>query len=240
MFAHLNHLSQLTLFLVQTRILLLLFSQFGCRIEQKLEVCRVPTILEEVDLCEQLLLLLLQLRDLLLELRWVHALLSKSLGVRVHSLELSLQVLVDLHGVAHLLVVHIFVRDLKRHQELSSVSLSLQVWESTEEPIKNVLECAFLSIDDIAAIVRIEVARIAQNFQESADTLLCLLLRLLLHVNRLMGAVKIGEDSVDKLEELKRGLVVEFYHTKMAHERRAVQTVDNQLNLLCVEVGRLG
>ena len=161
-------------------------------------------------------------------------------GVRVHSLEFSLQVLVDLHGVAHLLVVHIFVRDLKRHQELSSVSLSLQVWESTEEPIKNVLECAFLSIDDIAAIVRIEVAGIAQNFQESTDTLLCLLLRLLLHVNRLMGVVEIGEDSVDKLEELKRGLVVEFYHTKMAHERRAVQTVDNQLNLLCVEVGCLG
>ena len=212
MFAHLNHLSQLTLFLVQTCILLLLFSQFGCCIEQKLEVCRVPTILEEVNLCEQLFLLLLQLRDLLFELRWVHALLSKSLGVRVHSLEFSLQVLVDLKGVAHLFVVHVLVGDLEWDEEFGGVSLSLQVWQSAEEPVENMLQRAFLTIDDIATIIRIKVTWVPQNFQEAADTLLRLLLRFLLHINGLMRVIKVCKHSIDQFKELERGFVIEFDH----------------------------
>lgn len=52
MLAHLNHLGQFALFLVETSILLLLLSQLGGGVEQKLEVLRVTTTLEKVDLCQ--------------------------------------------------------------------------------------------------------------------------------------------------------------------------------------------
>ena len=93
-----------------------------------LEVVGVPAVLEQVDLGQQLLLFLLQLCDFLFQLCWVHTILAKGLGVGMHSLELRLQVLVDLECVAHVLVVHILVRDLKGYQELGSVRLSSEVW----------------------------------------------------------------------------------------------------------------
>ena len=102
------------------------------------------------------------------------------------------------------------------------------------------LKCAFLSVDNVTAVVRIEVARVAQHLQEATDALLSLLLRLLLHVHGLVSVVKVCKDSVDQLEKLQRGLIVELYHTQMAHERRAVQSIYDQFDLLCVEVGRLG
>ena len=102
------------------------------------------------------------------------------------------------------------------------------------------LKRAFLSIDDITAVVRVEVARVSQHLQEAADALLSLLLRLLLHVDGLVCVVEVREDSVDELKELERRLIVELHHAQMAHERRAVKSVYDQLDLLCVEVGRLG
>jgi len=50
MLTHLNHLSQFTLFLIEPRVLFLLFSQLRCGIEQELEVLRVTPILKQVDL----------------------------------------------------------------------------------------------------------------------------------------------------------------------------------------------
>lgn len=98
------------------------------------------------------------------------------------------------------------------------------------------LECAFLSVDDITAVVRVEVARIAQHLKETADAFLCLFLRLLLHVDGLVLLVEAAEDAIHKLEELERRLVVELDHRKVAHKGRTIQTIDDQFDLLRVEV----
>ena len=93
--------------------------------------------------------------------------------------------------------MHVFVGDLQGNQELRSVSLSLQVWETAQEPVEDVLEGAFLSMDNITAVVRVEVAGIAEDFEETANTLLSLFLSLFLHVNRLMCVVQVSKDAID-------------------------------------------
>ena len=94
----------------------------------------------------------------------------------MHSLEFSLQVLVDLKGVSHVVLVHELVWDLQGHQELGSVGLSLQIWQSAEQPVQDVLQRTFLTMDDITAIVGIEITGVAQHFKEAADALLSLFL----------------------------------------------------------------
>lgn len=157
----------------------------------------------------------------------------------MNGLELSLQVLVALESISHIFVMHVFIRNLQRHKELSSVCLSLQVWKTAEEPVENMLECTFLSVNDIAAVVRVEVTRVAQYLQETADTLLSLLLRFFLHVNGLVGAVQVGENAIHEFKQLQWRLVVELDHAQVAHEGRAIQSIHDDLDLLCVEVGCL-
>ena len=59
------------------------------------------------------------------------------------------------------------------------------------------LEGAFLSVDNIAAVVGVEVAGVAKDFEEAANTLLGLFLRLFLHVDGLMGVIQMSENAVD-------------------------------------------
>ena len=67
-------------------------------------------------------------------------------------------------------------------------------------------------MDNVAAIVRVEITWIAEHFQEPTDSLFSLLLRFLLHVNIFVCFVKVGENSIDKLQEFEGSLVVEFDH----------------------------
>ena len=136
--------------------------------------------------------------------------------------------------------MHVLVRDLEGNEELGCVCLSLQVWQSTKEPVEDVLQGTFFTMDNIAAIRWIEITWVTKNLKEAANSLLCLLLSFLLHIDRLMRVVKVGEDTVDEFEELKRCLVVKFDHTEMAHERGSVQAIHDNLDLLCVEVWCLG
>ena len=53
--------------------------------------------------------------------------------------------------------MHVLVRDLNRYQELGSVRLSSKVWQTTEQPVQNVLERAFLTVNDVSAVARVEV-----------------------------------------------------------------------------------
>ena len=53
--------------------------------------------------------------------------------------------------------MHVLVGDLQGNQELRCVSLSLQVGEAAQKPVEDVLEGAFLSVDNITTVVRIEV-----------------------------------------------------------------------------------
>jgi hypothetical protein len=107
----LNHVGQLTLLLRELCILLLLLSQLRGRLQESLEILLVALSLKQVDLGEQLLLLLLKLGYLLLEVSGVHGLRAKTLHTHMSGLELSLQVLINLEGVTHLIVNEEFVGD---------------------------------------------------------------------------------------------------------------------------------
>jgi len=54
-----------------------------------------------------------------------------------------------------------------------------------------------------------------------------------------MSLIEVGENSVYQFEKLEWRLVVELHHRKVLHERRSVQSVNNDLDLRRVEVGRL-
>jgi hypothetical protein len=99
------------------------------------------------------------------------------------SLEFGLQVLVVLEGVLHLLVDQELVRDLQWHEELSCVGPSLQLWELCDEPMQQMLHGLLLTMNNISLERWIEIAGIAKDFKESADSLLGLVLSLTLNIN---------------------------------------------------------
>ena len=70
----------------------------------------------------------------------------------------------------------------------------------------------FLSMNNISAVVWVKVTWVTENFQESTDTLLSLLLSLLLHVYSLVLLVQVGENPVDELKKFEGCFVVELYH----------------------------
>jgi len=137
--------------------LLLLLSEFGSGLKQSLEILLVRLGLEEIDFSQQLLLFLLKLSDFFLEITGVHRLSSKGLDIHMCGLELSLQVLIDLEGVTHLVINQEFIWDGEGHQELSCISLSLKLLKSCNDPEKDVLESAFVTMHYISLEVRVEV-----------------------------------------------------------------------------------
>jgi len=72
-------------------------------------------------------------------------------------LELSLQVLIDLEGITHLVINQEFIWDGEGHQELSCISLSLKLLKSCNDPEKDVLESAFVTMHYISLEVRVKV-----------------------------------------------------------------------------------
>ena len=95
-----------------------------------------------------------------------------------------------------------------------------------------------LTMDDVTAVVWIEIARITQNFQESTDAFFSLLLSFLLHIDCLVRLVKMSEYSVDHLEKFKGCFVVKLHHTQVAHEGWSVETVNDDFNLGRVKIRR--
>jgi len=154
-------------------------------------------------------------------------------------LELSLQILVHLHGFAHLLVDHELVRDSKGHEEASGISFALEVTHSCEHPEENVMEGFLVSMDHLSTEVGVEICRVAQNLKEATNTLLRLVLGLLLHVNTCMSLVEVLEDSVYELEQFKWRLVVKLHHGEVLHEGGSVESINDLLDLTGVQVGCL-
>ena len=72
-------------------------------------------------------------------------------------LELSLEILIYLECVTHLVINQEFVWDGKRDQEFSSVCLSLEFLKSGNDPEKDMLESSFLTMNDISLEVRVKV-----------------------------------------------------------------------------------
>ena len=125
MLVEFNRLGQLAFFLVEAGVLLLLFAQFRGSFEQCLEIFPVALVFEVIDLRQQLLFLLFKLRDFLLKFIGVHTFSAETLNILMDGAEFRLQVPVNLHCAAHILVDHEFVGDLKGHQEASRVRLAL-------------------------------------------------------------------------------------------------------------------
>lgn len=57
-----------------------------------------------------------------------------------------------------------------------------------------------------------------------------LVLGLLLDIYRQVGRVEVAQQAVEELKKLQRWLVVKFYQAQVAHEGRAVQTIDYLLD----------
>ena len=72
-------------------------------------------------------------------------------------LEFSLEILIYLECITHLVINQEFIWDGKRDQEFSSVGLSLELLKSGNDPEKDMLESSFLTMNDISLEVRVEV-----------------------------------------------------------------------------------
>ncbi len=105
------------------------------------------------------------------------------------SLELGLEVLINLEGITHLIINQKLVWDGERNQELSSVCLSLEFLKSRDDPEKDMLQGSLFTMNDISLEVRVKIRWIAQYFEETAHSLLSLVLCLLLNVNAHMADV---------------------------------------------------
>mmetsp|Transcript_1385 Transcript_1385/g.1827 ORF Transcript_1385/g.1827 Transcript_1385/m.1827 type:complete len:208 (+) Transcript_1385:1314-1937(+) len=191
-----NHASQLAVLLVELGILFLLLSELGSSIEESLEVFLVRSALEEVDLGQELFLLLLELSDFLLQLGWVHALASHLIDVLMGSLELSLEILVHLEGLLHFLGDKELVGDRQRDEEFSGIGSSLELGQLSDKPVKEVLDGLLLSMHDIALEGRVKIARVAKNLEESANSLLGLILSLSLDIDGLVLVIEVAHDLV--------------------------------------------
>lgn len=99
------------------------------------------------------------------------------------SLEFRLQVLINLQGLSHLVIHEELVWNGQGDQELGSVGLPSEVGQPGEQPVEDMVDCSFLSVDDVSLVVGVEIAGVAQHFQEPADALLGFVLGLLLDVD---------------------------------------------------------
>ena len=101
------------------------------------------------------------------------------------------------------------------------------------------LQSLFVAVHNFPTEVRVEVGWVTKYLQETANTFFGIVLRLLLHVDRLVGFVQVRENLVNKFKQFKWRLIVEFDHTKVLHEGWSVQPVYNLLDFSSVEVGCL-
>ena len=149
----------------------------------------------------------------------------------MRGLELGLQVFVDLEGLLHLLIYEELVRNGDGHKEFGGVGSSLQLGQLRHEPIEQVLVGALLTMHNVPLEGGIEVGRVAENLEETADAVLGLILGLALHIDRQVLTVEIAEDLVQQLKILERGFVVELHQGEVAHERRPVKAVNDDFDL---------
>ena len=138
------------------------------------------------------------------------------------SLEFSLKVFVKLECVSHFIIHEIFIWDLQRNKELSSISFTSQIGQARNQPVKNVLKSFLFSVDNIATEVRVEITRISENFQKATDAFFCFFLGFFLHIYCFMGFIEVGENFVNEFDQFNWRLVVEFDHAQVAHEWRSV------------------
>ena len=152
-------------------------------------------IFEKVNFRQKLLFLLFKLGDLFFQLGGVHAFRSDLVNVLMGSFELSLKILVDIMGLVDGLVSEELVGDLKRHKELCGIGASSKFIESAEDPVHDVLNSLFLTVDDFPLEVGVEVSWVAQDFKISTDSVLSLILSFSLDIH-LVGIIELTKNFV--------------------------------------------
>lgn len=98
------------------------------------------------------------------------------------SLELSLQVLVILESLSHLIITQKFIWDLKWDQKLCGISSSLELWLFGDKPVNQMLDGLFLSMDHVSLETWIVITWISKDLKVAADSLLGLVLGLTLDI----------------------------------------------------------
>lgn len=184
LFIELHHVGKFALLFTKLGILLLFLSKFGGGLEECRKICLIAFSFEHVDLGEQLLFFLLQLVDLFLQLRWVHAFRSHMVHILMGGLEFSLEVLVHLEGVPHFFITQELVWDLKWHQKLSCVRSPLELVHFGDEPVQKMLNGLLLTMHDISLEGWVEVTWVAKDLEEAADSLLGFVLSFALDIYR--------------------------------------------------------
>jgi len=101
------------------------------------------------------------------------------------------------------------------------------------------LNSLLLSMNNIPHEGWVEVTRVAQHFQETANPLLSFVLSLPLNIDTLMLVVQMPEYFVEQFEQFERGLIIEFNQTKVRHERRSIKAIHNKFNILGAQIGSL-
>lgn len=193
----LDHPSKFPFLFVEFGVVFLLLSQLGSGLKKSLEVLLVALALKQVDFCEQLVLLLLKLIDLLLQLARVHTLVPHMINILMGRLELSLQILVHLESLPHFFVsVKKLVRDLERHQKLGGVSPPLKFWHLGDEPVQQMLNGLLLSVDYIPLERWVEITGVSEHLDEATDPLLGLILSFALDIDRQVLLVELSQNPI--------------------------------------------
>mmetsp|Transcript_84661 Transcript_84661/g.243036 ORF Transcript_84661/g.243036 Transcript_84661/m.243036 type:complete len:215 (-) Transcript_84661:337-981(-) len=114
-------------------LLLLLLAQHGGHLQQHREALILcGPLFQVLDLLGELLALSVELDDLALQVRGVHAAGALLLHVRVRCLKLRLQLLVRLEDLIHLLLAEKFLRNVQVQAELRQVRALLQLFQVAE------------------------------------------------------------------------------------------------------------
>lgn len=88
-----------------------------------------------------------------------------------------------------------------------------------------------LSVYNVPTVVWVEIARVTEHLEESANSFFSLLLGFFLHVNIIMHLVKMRKDFIHKLEEFEWCFIIELNHAEMLHKWRSVELVYYLFNL---------
>ena len=80
------------------------------------------------------------------------------------------------------------------------------------------MKCFFITVNNFSTKVGVKICWVSKNLKETANALFSLVLSFLLHVDRLVGFVKVSENSVYELKKFERRFVVELDHAEMLHE----------------------
>lgn len=213
----------------------LLFAHEGDFLEDGLEVCLVfVLLLELLDLGGQQLFLVLELRDLFLEVRGVRVFLLVFEELVVF-LELFDQVEVVRVALLHLFVGHVLGWHLDRHQELAQVRALDQVVEVREAEVEDRVQHFLIAVHELLDDFFVELARVVQDAQELDEALEGLLGAFFLELHVVL-LVELGEDAVDQLERVVGVELVEGDQREVHLERLAVEHHHDLAQLLCADV----